>query len=129
MKLPSAALQQALYETLSAALSCQVYDDVPENAAFPYCVIGEESCRDWGTKSQPGKEVEITLHFWSQKPGFMEVKQLANAGLQALTASQALQLDEFTVVQVQFLEAGFGREDDGVTRSGTLRLGVKIMEV
>ena len=45
-------LQQAIFTALNVSavtsdLSCGVYDDVPQNATYPYIALGEETVIDF----------------------------------------------------------------------------------
>ena len=65
------ALQQAIYGVLSvdtglAALGASVYDHVPQNAAFPYVVIGEDYATKADTDDTLDADHMITLHSWSR---------------------------------------------------------------
>ena len=58
------AIQTAIYQALST-LSYPVYDDVPQNAAFPYIVIGEDTSIPFDDDCNTGAESTITIHVWS----------------------------------------------------------------
>lgn len=82
-----ADIQRAIYGVLSGdatlgVLVSGVYDDVPEDAAFPYVVLGESMETPRNSHSSFGRETVVTLHVWSKQAGFTE----ANAVLEELVA-------------------------------------------
>src|SRR5690625_7353715 len=71
-------IQTAIYQALST-LSYPVYDDVPQGAAFPYIVIGDDTSIPFDDDCNVGAESTITIHVWSIYSGRLEVKQIMNA--------------------------------------------------
>lgn len=127
MKSPLLSLQKAIYDRLKASLPCPVYDEVPDGAAMPYVVLGEDTAVDWSTKPAPGMEVTHTLHVWSDYQGMAEAKQIIDLTIQALTASP-LTVEGFAVVSGQLDMAEAMRDPEGF-RHGILRFRFKILEV
>lgn len=127
MKSPAWPLQKAVYQRLSAALSCPVYDQVPEGADSPYITLGDDTAVDWSTKIEAGQEFTVTLHAWSRYPGMKEAKELMGEIIEAMTAS-ALELDGFTPVLLRFEYSDCRRDPDGITRHGVVRFRIKIEE-
>lgn len=129
---PSLVIQGWVYSTLSAlsaltSLSCEVYDRPPASAVPPYVTIGagqtrptteEDGCED-------GFEVFVTIQAFSTKPGFPEVKQIADAVYGALHEA-APSLSGFVCDFVFCESISYQREDDGLTSRAilTLRMGV-----
>jgi hypothetical protein len=69
-KMPHFALQKAVYQILntdSALLTLiqGVYDEVPQNSAFPYVVFGRFETTDWSTKTSTGSQCVMNLHVYS----------------------------------------------------------------
>ena len=66
------ALQERLYATLNAdnaltsTLGAAVYDEVPENSAYPYVNIGADAQNAYDTKDLNGSDVTINIDVWSQ---------------------------------------------------------------
>lgn len=87
----SAALQAAIYTTLSGAITGGVYDEVPPSATAPYTVIGDTTERPDDTHSSWGSEETITLHVWSNTKGSTQVKQIM-AEIDALLHHQTIAL-------------------------------------
>ena len=122
---PAWPLQQALYTTLTGdttlmALIDAVHDQVPEEAAYPYVSLGDDTAVDWGTKSTQGQEVTITLHGWSRARGRREVKQIM-ARVYTLLHEQTLTIAGFTNVLTRFEFSDTFRDPDGLTQHGVQR--------
>lgn len=129
MKFPTLGLHGAQVTRIEANTDYTVYDANPENADFPYVVMGEITVRDWSDKSEDGTEVHSTIHIWSQYQGKKEVEEMSDAILQALTSSNLDLGPNF--------RASFDRLDsynliidlDGVTRHGILIMKYLIEEL
>jgi len=66
-------VQKAVYGLLSAStLLPALYDEVPEETAFPYLTIGEFTEERFDTMGIYGSEITFNLHVWSQYRGFKE---------------------------------------------------------
>jgi hypothetical protein len=100
---------------------------VPQNDAFPYCTIGEEAAAPYSTKPRPGTEIVLTIWIWGQGRGYLAIKQLADAAVQAITEDE-ITVPGFEVALVQFIRARFDRAEDGLTRYAELQFQFKIME-
>ena len=70
------ALQVALYDILTDALSVQVYDQPSGDAAYPYVTVGESTVVDDSTKTASGQEHTVTIHAWDQGGGRQSVKEI-----------------------------------------------------
>lgn len=71
------SVQKALFGVLSAALACEVYDNVPKKATMPYVVIGDDTQVPDDTKTSNGFDNTVTLHVWSRaSDGRREAKQI-----------------------------------------------------
>ncbi len=119
------AVQTAIYDKLTgdAALMAAidaVHDQVPENAAFPYLTIGEDTGRDFGTKTESGQSLTLTLDAWSRAHGRKEVKDIL-ARVHALLHEQALSVAGFTHLLTRFEFTQTFRDPDGLTQHGVAR--------
>jgi len=126
MRSPLLALQKAIYDRLSQALTCTIYDSVPQGAAMPYVTIGEDTAIDWSTKLENGQEVTHTLHIWSDYEGAKEVKQITDEVVQAITF-QPLELEGFYMVIAMLDMTEVIRDPDGY-RHSVVRFRFKIQE-
>lgn len=102
---PLAAIQRAIYQRLSgdAELGADVYDEVDEDATYPYVRIGEATAspRNWLTGF--GWSTTHTLHVWSAQRAFDEANDIVDRLVQLLD-HQALDLadDTWDVTSVTF---------------------------
>src|SRR5690606_30003967 len=70
------ALQAAVFTALDGVPGMPpVYDDVPENAPFPYVVIGDDVSAAFDDDCGSGADSMVTIHVWSTYPGRAEAKQ------------------------------------------------------
>lgn len=74
----------AVYNALDAALSCPVYDAVPDNATYPYCVMDSQLATDAQLTNRQRERITIYLSFWSDVEGQQEVLELMTAAKTAL---------------------------------------------
>lgn len=111
MSTPNNALQAAIYTRLTgfAALTAliganKVYDHVPQTAAAPYVVIGDDTAADWSTKTTNGWDVTITIHVWDfEKAGRKSVKAILSAIYDALHRQEDnITVSGFTLVMLQW---------------------------
>lgn len=68
---PGKELQIAIYTALNAdgtlgGLIDSIYDNVPDNAVFPYLVIGEFTSVTFDDKTSNGTNTTVTLHAFTQ---------------------------------------------------------------
>ncbi len=96
-------LQKAVFVRLEAQLSAEVYDHVPQNAAFPYVMIGDDTAVDWSTKNNDGQEITLTIHAWTKSAGRKDVKTLLGLIHTALHQQESnLSLTGFSVTSIRF---------------------------
>lgn len=115
------ALQAAIYTRLSGYAGMPtVYDDVPENAAYPYIAIGEDTFVPWDTDDSVGTECTITLHVWSTARGKREAKAILGLMYDALHRYN-LQVEGYEMLTLEFDFADVILDADGLTRHGVAR--------
>ncbi|MFF9146321.1 DUF3168 domain-containing protein [Streptomyces sp. NPDC014861] len=91
------AVQGAVYAVLSADatltgdLGVGVYDAVPEEASFPYVVLGEATEVPANSQDRHGRDVVITLHVWTRALGHTEGLEIGQR-IQALLDHQPLSI-------------------------------------
>lgn len=129
MKSPFLALHDAEVSRIEAATDYTVYDDAPEQASYPYVVMGEMTARDWSDKFEPGQEVHSTKHIWSQYRGKKEVTEMGSAIMEALSASPLDLSPNFRAVLQELDMNEIIVDIDGITRHGILRHRYLIEEV
>ncbi len=123
----SGALQVAIFTAVDAALSCDVYDAVPDGTAddaFPYVTVNDIQAIDWSTKTFAGQDFAVNLHVWSRYDGNKEIQDIYTA-LHAALNNAALSVSGAATVicryeasQTPFLDP------DGRTRHGVIRFRV-----
>lgn len=129
MKSPFLVLHDAEIARIEAETSYTIYDDLPEQAAFPYVVMGEMTARDWSDKFEPGQEVHSTKHIWSRYKGRKEAVDMGDAILQALSKSPLDLSPNFWAVLQDLDTNELIMDIDGITRHGILRHRYLIEEV
>ena len=121
-------LQQTIYSTLTAAgltdasgNAVSVYDAVPENVAFPYVAIGEDTAIDWSAKGMRGEESTLTIHVWSRYRGRKEAK-LIMAAIKDALHEQALSVSGENLILLRWEYAETFLDQDGLTMHGVCRV-------
>jgi hypothetical protein len=120
-------LQKAIYHQLrtDAALlallgGAKIYDDTPQQTAFPYVTFGQSLMRDWATGTEAGHEHVLTLHVWSRAAGRREVHEVMSA-IEAALHEATLGLTSQHLVNLRHEFSDARREPDGDTYHGTVR--------
>lgn len=129
MKSPIWLLQKNAYQRITKETAYKVYDDDPEQPAYPYIKTGEFDARSWSDKSKPGQEVLFKLHFWSRYPGKKEVAEMMDAVLGILTAAYPALGPEFNVVFQEMESNNILIDIDGATRHGILEMKYLVEEL
>ena len=127
-------LQSAIYSTLNGDSTLdslvgnnKVFDNVPQDTAYPYVKIGLENSRDIGTKSLDGKVYNVDIEVWSQYRGQKEIKEVMervynlfnNATISVSGASSVM---SFVVATTTLVEA------DGLTRHGIVNVDFTVYD-
>ena len=128
MKSPTLVLHKAQITRIELDTAYAVYDENPQDADYPYIVMGEIAARDWSDKSTPGQEVHSTLHIWSRYRGRKEAEEIYSAVLQAITRAELDLAPSFNAFGY-FDSWDLITDLDGVTRHGILKLKYLIEEV
>ncbi len=112
-RIPMMALQTGLFSLLSAGQTTPVYDDVPEDAVFPYITIGAFTCKRVADKTSDIWDASIQLHIWSNHNGKAEINAVAD-DITTVVSSAAIEAPGFAVISqdVDFFEA-FPEEEFG----------------
>jgi len=121
---PSVALQIALYQHLTAALTVPVFDSVPECTPYPYVVIDSEIASNASPLSGKKREDRLLyLSVWSDYQGQTEVKRI-NAEIAEAMDGIKLPLSTGRAVAVRVLRTSSNREPDGRTYMGAVTLRI-----
>ena len=121
----SLELQKSIFNALDGDSTLQnlvtdVYDFVPENTAFPYVKVGEETSIDNGTKTLQGNEHTLVIHTFSRYRGSKEVKEIMSR-IYALLHESSLSVSGASLVNLRFEFSDVIKENDGVTSHGLQR--------
>jgi len=119
---PVSALHTALIAALDTACSCDVWDGVPQNAAYPYVVVdfGQSSNEDFLSSRMDRRFVYLSI--WSRFPGQAEVMGIINE-IQALN-EQPLTLSSGKVASLRVERTRTNREPDNLTFMGQVTLRI-----
>lgn len=133
MALHSWNLQKALFTALDGNVtgiddaSVSVYDDVPENTAYPYVILGEETTANNGSKTVDGVEHTITIHVWSQYRGRREIKEIMES-VYSLLHEADISVTGASLVHIRQEFSNTLMENDGITRHGVMRFRVVMFD-
>lgn len=119
---PGLALHKALYAALNTACSCQVYDGVPQGAAFPYAVMEYSTSEndDFLSSRMDYRVYFVTVH--SELNGQREVLSIM-AEMDTLN-NQPLTLDTGAVASLRVDSKRTYRDADALTFKGLVVLRV-----
>tara|TARA_R100000734_G_C3291741_1_gene83487 strand:+ start:418 stop:828 length:411 start_codon:yes stop_codon:yes gene_type:complete len=135
MALHSFALQQAIFTALDNATINDVsgnsitgvFDDVPENTAYPYIVIGEETATNIDTKDKDAHEHTLTIHVWSQYRGRKEIKNIMSSVYTTLH-NASITVSGASLVNIRHEFENTLTEADGITRHGVMRFRAVVFD-
>lgn len=120
-------IQQAVYSQLSAyaplTAVVSIYDDVPQDAAFPYIAIGEDVLTQWDTDSEIGVTGSITIHTWSRLRGRKETKTIQGLIEDALHRA-ILTTAGYKFVSIDQESVSTLIDVDGLTRHGVQEFNI-----
>jgi len=126
MSIHQFALQTAIFTLLSAdnnltsTLGASVFDDVPEETAYPYVQIGEDTAIDYSTKDLNGSDVSVNLDVWSRYRGSLELKNIMDR-IHTLLHDSSLSVTGTNFINMRFEFSDTIRDPDGITRHGVMR--------
>lgn len=115
------AVQQAIFGALVAQPGMPpVYDDVPEDSAFPYVVIGDDTSIEFDDDCGSGADSTLTIHAWSTYKGRAEAKQILDLIYRTLHRSNLVIAGNVTITIHAEYQATL-LDPDGLTRHGVIR--------
>ena len=125
-------LQKAIYSRLTGfaalmALADSVYDHVPQEANFPYVVIGDDAYAPLDTHDTIGSDSTATVHTWSRYRGLKETKQIQREIYNALHR-HSLSVTGADTTDCQFIFGDIFLDQDGLTRHGVQQFRVMLDE-
>ena len=120
-----------LTSTLGASVynkfCCESYDFVPDNSAFPYVKLGEETAVDNGTKTLQGNEHTLVIHSFSRYRGSKEIKEIMSR-IYALLHESSLSVSGASLVNMRFEFSDVIKENDGRTSHGLQRFRAVVFD-
>jgi len=125
-------LQAAIYSALSTdanvlGLVAGVFDDVPEETAYPFISFGDETSIDSSTKDSQAQEYTVTMHIFSEFRGKAEVKNIMSAVYDVLHDSDMIVTDA-NLINLRFEFSDIVTENDGITRHGVMRFRAVVFD-
>ena len=120
----SLGLQKTVFDALDGdstlqSLVTDVFDFVPENTAFPYVKVGEETAVDNGTKTLQGNEHTLVIHTFSRYRGSKEIKEIMSLVYDVLHESSLTISGAMNNMRFEFSD--IIKEPDGLTTHGVQR--------
>ncbi len=112
-------IQAAIYAKV-AAIGWPTFDHVPQETAFPYVVIGDDTSIPWDTDNSLGSETTCTIHVWSRHRGRKEVKEIMRTIYEALHRAEIAIIGGALVECMAEFQESF-MDPDGLTRHGVIR--------
>lgn len=120
---PALPLQSALLAALNGALTCSVYDAVPQNAAYPYVTIDYSVSVNSDLLGGYRKDTRFYyLSIWSRAYGSEEVYSIM-ASIDALSETP-LTLTSGDMVSLRVERKRTSREPDNLTFMGQVTLRI-----
>ena len=119
-------LQAALYTRLSEdeqlvdELGWGVYDQVPEDASYPYIGLGEAFETPDNDLGSFGRNVLLVLHLWSRYQGYAQATEALDRVVQLLE-HQSLEITGHRVISVHFVDAQTVPDPDPTIRHAPVR--------
>ena len=132
MSIGQFALQTTIYSTLNGdntltnTLGAGVFDEVVENASYPFVSLGEETAVDYSTKDLDGGEFTVNIHVWSQYKGSKQTKEIMDR-IHDLLHDSSLSVSGFNLANLRFEFSDILRDPDGITRHGVMRFRAIIL--
>lgn len=120
MASPSLELQVAIVSRLkatpavTAVIGDRVFDNVPEDADFPYVTVGDGDETSDDVDCINGFEISLDIDVWSRDVGFPEAKTISDAIRRALT-SPDITIPTNALVYFRHRQTRFLRDPDGLT--------------
>lgn len=122
MSEPTTSLHVALLAALKAACSCEVYDGVPQGAAYPYVTLDSMISSEDEFLTLRSQTRFVYLGIWSRAYGQAEIMDIIGQ-IDALH-EQPLTLSTGQAVSVRIERTRTVRENDNLTYMGQVTLRI-----
>ena len=119
--------QMAIYEEL-VKLGHNVYDEVPEDAKFPYVVIGDIDFSEGQNNFNDLLDINLNILVWSLWEGKKEVNDILSDIINAFTNLYEKKIENQSLYNFSFGNSSIKRVDGGVY-NGNLALNFSVKEL
>ena len=119
--------QKAIYEEL-VKLGYSVYDEVSEEAKFPYIVIGDIDFSEGQNNFNDLLDINLNILVWSLWEGKKEVNDILSNIINAFTSLYEKRLEGQSLHNFSFGNSSIKRVDGGVY-NGNLALNFSVKEL
>ena len=113
---------------LVSAAAGGIYDSVPQNAAYPFIVVGEDRHTDESTDTGIRRRVRVQIDTWSRFRGREEVKSLQYLIELALNRA-TLSLTGYEFIGMHFVSSDSFVDIDELTRHGVQEFEIIIKRI
>tara|TARA_R100001591_G_scaffold116153_1_gene132663 strand:- start:546 stop:953 length:408 start_codon:yes stop_codon:yes gene_type:complete len=127
-------LQSAIYSRLDGDSTLdgiignnKIFDNVPQDTAYPYAVINNFNVSNQGTKTLDGNEYSIDIDVWSTYRGKKEISD-AMERIYELLHEASFSVSGANMVVSQVRNVITLVENDGITRHDVLSLSVIVFD-
>lgn len=120
---PGLALHKALLAELKSSLDVDVYDAVPQGAAFPYVTIDTSISSNDDALVERREVRFVFLNVWSQQPGQEQILSIMQDIDEALHDNR-LELDRGYIASITVDRKTTRRDADNITFQGQVTLRV-----
>jgi len=102
-RIPLAALQKALYRTLTDCQTTPVYNSILADSVLPLIKIGAFTCKPNGSKDTDISDVSTQIQIFSNYAGSLEVNEIANDVIHVIGAVDLdLSTDGFKLISQSY---------------------------
>ena len=119
--------QSAIYEELSK-LGFNVYDEVTENAKFPYIVIGDVEFEEAQRHFNDLIDMNLNILIWSIWEGKKEVNDISSNIINAFTLLKEKQVEDQSLYNFSLGNSTVKRLDGGIY-NGSLALNFTVKQL
>ena len=116
--------QSAIYEKLTS-LGYSVYDKAPENAKFPYVVIGDIEFQEAQGHFEDILDISVNLLIWSIWEGKKEVNDISSNIINSFIKLEDIKAGNQSLYRFSFGNSNIKRLDEVYNGSLTLEFSVK----
>lgn len=134
MSFHSFDVQSAIYTILNGDSTLdgivgnnKIFDNVPQDTAYPYVVIGNINVINTGTKTLDGNEYNLDIDVWSEYRGKKEISD-AMERIYELLHDTTYSVSGANFVNSQVRSTITLVENDGITRHAVLSLSVIVYD-